>query len=129
KTVAKLTKGSEESWIRVASQETAIDVIVVAKRPLQQTLVKPSGPDYPLLGHMPAYVADKPEKRNFDQLIFPVQQGDDTKEVKVQGAKFLLSYSLRPKAKVASDLEIQANYRNALQQLNAEILYVEGNKT
>jgi outer membrane protein OmpA-like peptidoglycan-associated protein len=129
RTVAKLVKGSDERWLLVTSQETQIDVITVAKRPFKQTLQSPSGNDYPLLGHMPAYVAEKPEKRNFDKLSFPVQQGDETKDVEVQGAKFRVSYSLRPNAKLASNLEIQTNYRNALQQLGAEILYTEDGRT
>ena len=129
RTVAKLVKGNDERWLQVSSQETQIGVITVAKRPFKQTLQNPSGNDYPLLGHMPAYVADKPEKRSFDKLSFTVQQGDETKDVDAQGAKFVVSYSLRPNAKQSSDLEIQTNYRNALHQLGAEILYTEEGRT
>ena len=77
-----------ETWIAVASQQTEIDVTVVRKQPFKASLKPPSGADYRLLGHMPGYVASKPEKRNFDKLSFTVQDGDDSHDVEVQGARY-----------------------------------------
>lgn len=127
-TDAKLVRGTQETWIKIYSQETEIDVTVVNKRALVQTLTVPSGKDYRLLGHMPGYAPDEPRKRNFDEASFTVTDGDDTKKVKAQGALYELSYS-KAGAQTSSDLEIQENYRNALKKLGAQILYADDRNT
>lgn len=128
-TVVKFTKGDNETWIHVYSQENEIDVTVVEKAPLKQSLLPPSGHDYRLIGHMPNYVADPPTKKNFDQADFPVKDGDDVHPVKVQGAKYTVSYAIGQGVQATSDLEIQENYRNALKALGADILLADGGRT
>jgi outer membrane protein OmpA-like peptidoglycan-associated protein len=128
-TFAKLIKDGQETWLKVYSQENEIDVLVLAKRPHKQTLLPPSGPDYRLVGHMPNYTADTPEKKNFDGYQFKIKDGDDERVVTIEGTKYLVGYNLKNGAVANSDLDIQTNYRNALAALNAEILFTDGNDT
>ena len=128
-TTAKLTKDAKETWIKVYSQETEIDVNVVEKQPVKQVLTAPAGNDYRLLGHMPQYAGATPEKKNFDQLDFTVQDGDGSKDVTVEGAKYYVSYAPKEGATPSSDLEIQENYRTALKNLGAQILFEDGRTT
>jgi outer membrane protein OmpA-like peptidoglycan-associated protein len=129
-TYARITKAGQETWIKIYSQETEIDVTVVDKMPFKATLVAPSGNDYRLLGHMPNYATDKPEKRNYDKYAFTVRDGDDSShDVDVAGAKFSFAYSPKAKTPVASDLEIQQNYRAALTAQGAQILFEDGRNT
>lgn len=129
-TTAKLVKGTEETWISVYSQETEIDVRVVEKKPIQLTLTTSSGNDYRLLGHMPAYEAGEPEKRNFDKATFTVPNGkDDTQDVEVVGAKYVVNYTPKDDAATQSDLAIQTNYRAALKKLGADILWTDNRNT
>jgi outer membrane protein OmpA-like peptidoglycan-associated protein len=128
-TVAKLDKDGKEIWIKVYSQETEIDVTVVEKQAVKQTLTKPAGKDYKLLGHMPEYVAGDVNKKKFDQDTFTVKDGDGTKDVNVQGAVYQVSYEPKDMSRTSSDLEIQENYRNALKALGAEILFTDDRDT
>ncbi|HEX8167892.1 MAG TPA: OmpA family protein [Beijerinckiaceae bacterium] len=128
-TVAKLIKGAEETWARVYSQETDIEVVTVVRQPLKATLLAPSGPDYRLLGRMPAYEAGTPEKRNFDELKFLVRGDEEVAEVAAQGAKYMVTYALKAGAQASSDVEIQDNYRAALAQLGAVTLYTDPRTT
>jgi outer membrane protein OmpA-like peptidoglycan-associated protein len=127
-TYAKLVRNGKETWIRVYSQETEIDVTVVDKASLVDTLTTPAGADYRLLGHMPGYTSDPATKRNFDKSDFKVQNGDDTSTVTVEGALYNVNYSSGPGAP-DSDLAIQQNYRDALKKLNAQILFTDPNNT
>jgi outer membrane protein OmpA-like peptidoglycan-associated protein len=128
-TVAKLARGPEETWLKVYSQETDIDVVTVVKQALKLTLTPPSGPDYRLLGHMPNYAAGTPEKKAFDELGFAVRGEEEVTEIPAQGAKYVVAYSLKPGAEVASDAEIQENYRAALGLLAAALLYTDPRTT
>ena len=128
-TFAKLIKDGQETWFKVYSQENEIDVLVLAKRPHKQTLLPPSGPDYRLLGHMPNYKPGAPEKKNFDAYQFKVRDGDDERVVSIEGAKFVIDYTLKDGAVANSDLDIQTNYRNALAALNPETLFADGYNT
>jgi outer membrane protein OmpA-like peptidoglycan-associated protein len=128
-TVAKLTRGPEESWLKVYSQETDIDVVTVVKQALKLTLTPPSGPDYRLLGHMPNYAAGTPEKKAFDELGFAVRGEEEVTEIPAQGAKYVVAYRLKPGAEAASDAEIQENYRAALGLLGAGLLYTDPRTT
>lgn len=129
RTYGMLAKDGQESWFFIYSQENAIEVTVVQKRPRQQTLTAPSGHDFRLVGHMPGYVADPPTKRNFDKAIFQIQEGDETKDVEMQGAKTTIAYAPGPKVQPASDLEIQENYRTALAAAGAQVVLVEERRT
>jgi outer membrane protein OmpA-like peptidoglycan-associated protein len=129
-TVAKLVRSAEETWLRVYSQETDIEVVTVVRQPLKATLLAPSGPDYRLLGHMPAYEAGTPEKRTFDELKVPVRgDEDEVRDLAAQGAKYAVAYSLKAGAQPASDVEIQDNYRAALAALGAATLYTDPRTT
>jgi outer membrane protein OmpA-like peptidoglycan-associated protein len=128
-TVAKLARGPEESWLKVYSQETDIDVVTVVKQALKLTLTPPAGPDYRLLGHMPNYAAGTPEKKAFDELGFAVRGEEEVTEIPAQGAKYVVAYSLKPGAEAASDAEIQENYRAALGLLGAGLLYTDPRTT
>ncbi|HEX8662465.1 MAG TPA: OmpA family protein [Beijerinckiaceae bacterium] len=129
-TVAKLVKGAEETWVRVYSQETDIDVVAVVKQPLKVTLLPPAGPDYRLLGRMPAYEPATPERRAYDELKFAVRgDEDEVREVAAQGARYTVAYNLKAGAAPASDVEIQENYRAALSGLGAATLYTDPRTT
>jgi len=124
-TSARIGQGENETWIAVWSQAGEIDVMVVEKQPFKSTLTAPAGSDYRLLGHMPNYVAGAPDRKSAAQLGFMVQDGDDTYGVMVEGAKYALSYTLKVGSQASSDVEIQENYRQALQALNASVVYTE----
>ena len=127
--VAKLARGPDETWLKVYSQETDIDVVTVVKQALKLTLTPPSGPDYRLLGHMPNYAAGTPEKKAFDELAFAVRGEEEVTEIPAQGAKYVVAYRLKPGAEAASDAEIQENYRAALGLLGAGLLYTDPRTT
>ncbi|MSP02711.1 MAG: OmpA family protein [Acetobacteraceae bacterium] len=128
-TVATLTKAGQDTWMSVYSQETHIDVIVVLRQPHKQVLTAPSGHDHRLVGHMPTYIADPPTKRDFDKLTFRVQEGDDTREIEVRGAKYHVTYAPRSGSIPASDTDIQENYRAALKTAGAKMLFIDEHTT
>lgn len=128
-TTARRMMGGEETWVHVASQETAIDVVVVRRQSRAQVLTPPGPTDYRLIGHMPDYVTDKPDSRAFDQRVFTTRDGDDTKDVTVQGKRYEIDYTLRDGARLASDLDIQENYRVGLQAAGAQILFTDDHDT
>ena len=111
---AKLVRNGQETWMHVYSGGGGFDVTVVDKHAPKQVLSAPTGKDYPLLGHMPGYEVGSVEKHNFDQLDYDVRNGDDSHAVTVQGAKYVVTYSLKDGARSASDLAILENYRAAL---------------
>jgi outer membrane protein OmpA-like peptidoglycan-associated protein len=128
-TVAKLDKDGGETWIKVYSEEGEIDVTVVEKQPFKPTLTQPAGKDYKLLGHMPQYAVNNVNKKKFDQDSFTVQDGDDTKDVNVQGALYQISYWPVDGAQVSSVIEIQDNDRTAQKALGADILFTDDTDT
>lgn len=130
-TVATVDKDGKQLWIYAEyGREDYNEVVVVEPRPFVATLTQPSGSDYKLLGHMPNYAADAaPEKRNYDQATFRVQDGDDSKDVKAQGAFFEVNYTVKPGAQLSSSLETQLNYRDALKKLGAQLVYTSDGDT
>lgn len=128
-TYAKLAKDGKETWFYIYSQGNSIEVHVVQKGEVKQTLTAPGAGDYRLLGHMPNYKADPIEKKNFDKYNFKTQNGDDTKDIAVAGTYFHVVYNVKDGAAMASDDEIQANYRTALKALGAQILLQTGGET
>jgi outer membrane protein OmpA-like peptidoglycan-associated protein len=128
-TIAKLLKGTQETWLSISSQASEIDIVVVDKQPVKYVLTAPSGNDYPSLGHMPNYTAGAPDQKNFDQLAFTTRDGNDTRDITVQGRKILLTYTPKPGAPLASSIEIQENYRIALNNLGAQILFSDNGNT
>lgn len=130
-TYAALIKGDQETWIKVELSGDSVEVTVVNKEPFKQTFIDtPSGYDYAPLGHMPNYVAnDKPTKSNFDQATFTIKDGDGSKDVTVQGARYQVGYRLKDGATPYTKLEIMLNYESALKQLGARILYTADDGT
>jgi outer membrane protein OmpA-like peptidoglycan-associated protein len=128
-TVARISKDGQETWLSVYSQETSIQLAVVEKAAPKFTLTAPGPGDYRLLGHMPGYSGDRPQTRNFDQMEFTVADGDDSHSVNVQGKTIVIDYSASSDATVASDAEIQFNYRQALEKLGAEIVFADSRNT
>jgi outer membrane protein OmpA-like peptidoglycan-associated protein len=129
-TDARIVKGNQETWVKIYSQETEIEVTVVDTAPFKTTLLPPSGSDYRLLGHMPNYQASPPEKRNFDKANFLVKDADgSSRDVEVQGTRFSVVYKLAQNTKPNSDLDIQEHYRAALAAFGAQILFADGRNT
>jgi outer membrane protein OmpA-like peptidoglycan-associated protein len=129
-TDARIVKGNQETWVKIYSQETKIEVTVLDKAPFKAALLPPSGSDYRLLGHMPNYQASPPEKRNFDKANFLVKDADDSsRDIEIQGARFSVVYKLAQNSKPNSDLDIQENYRAALAAFGAQILFADDRNT
>src|SRR5262249_53341325 len=78
---------------------------------------------------LPNYKPGTPEKKNFDAYQFKVKDGDDERTVAIEGAKFVIDYTLKDGAVANSDLDIQTNYRNALAPLHPETLFADGYNT
>jgi outer membrane protein OmpA-like peptidoglycan-associated protein len=121
---AKLTKGGAEYWIQVSQNGDSITVYEIGIVPFQKTLLAPSGDDYHLLGHLPTTTPRAPVKTNYDEVSFDVANGAGTKPVKVRGYHYKMIYDL-PSDRHISGLESQLNYRAALKDLGAQILYAD----
>lgn len=121
-TYAVLDKDGAQTWFRTYSSETSIELTVLQVTLPKPSLLPPSGNDHRLLGHMPGFVAGKPEVRNFDKMTFTIMAEDGEREVGVQGRTFVLSYQHDDKALPPSDAETIWNYTQALRALGAELL-------
>ncbi len=128
-TGAKSVKDGDETWISIYSLFADVHVYVLTKAAPVQSLLPPSGADYRLIGHMPNYLAGKPEKNPNDKFIYRTDVGKDPKMVTVTGATYMLTYTVKPGADTESSVAIQANYRTALKALNAQILFTDDNTT
>ena len=73
---------------------------------------------------MPNY-SGKAEKRNFDKFTFNFKDGDDTKDIEVQGARHAVVYLPRDNATHSSDLDVRENYRSAIEALGGQVLFSE----
>lgn len=126
-----LSKDGKDTWIDVGADDNLNDITitVVNKQPVTQTLLPPSGNDYKLLGHMPNFIAGKPEKKRFDQHEFLVHGDDGNNPINVQGAYYSIEYDLKKDAPETTALETQLNYRKALQDLGAQIMYTDDAST
>ena len=113
-----------DTWLYVYSQENEIQVTVVEVQPFKPTLTAPSGADHRLFGHMPNY-SGKAEKRNFDKFTFNYMDGDDRKDIEVQGARHWVVYLPRDGATYSSDLDVRENYRAAIEALGGQVLFSE----
>jgi len=125
---ARLSQNGKEIWLHLYSQEDSIDVTVIEKQPFKPTLRSPSGADHRLFGAMPNY-AGKAEKRKFDKFSFRVQDGEETQEVEAQGARHSVAYAIKDGATMASDLDIQQNYRHAVEALGGQVLFADARNT
>ena len=130
-TDAKLAKDGHETWLKVITDANLneVHVTVVNLQPMKQTLIAPSGKDYRLLGHMPNYAVTSVDKSRFDEHAFLVHSDDGNNRSKVEGARYDIEYDIKKGAHPATPLEIATNYRNALKQIGAEILYAEDDES
>jgi outer membrane protein OmpA-like peptidoglycan-associated protein len=112
----------KETWLHVYSQEDEIRVAVIEVQPFKPTLTTPSGADHRLFGHMPNY-SGKAEKRNFDKFTFRHADGEDVREIEVQGARHFVTYTPRPRATHSSDLDVRENYRWAIEAYGGQVLH------
>src|SRR5262245_14361091 len=119
---ARFTQGGKEIWLALSSQETDISVTVIERQPFKPTLLAPSGADHRLFGHMPNYKGEA-QKRNFDKFKFTVQDGDDTREIEVRGARHSVAYTIVQGATTASVHDAHENYRHVVETLGGQILY------
>ena len=91
--------------------------------------------DCPFSGAMPDYEASgKPQWRNWDSVTLRVTQDGKDQDISPQGAVCLRSYDEKQGKTAGSALEIMENYKEAWQQLGAEIVrdqrdYVVGHLT
>jgi outer membrane protein OmpA-like peptidoglycan-associated protein len=125
---ARVNRGGKEIWLHLYSQEDSIEVTVIEKQPFKPSLQAPSGADHRLFGHMPNYVG-RAERRNFDKLSLRVQNGEETGEVEVRGARHTVTYEIKPNAAPASDLDIHSNYRHLVETLGGQVLYDDERNT
>lgn len=124
---ARIVKGAQETWVAIYNEEKLIEVTVVDKAAFKPSLLPPSGGDYRLAGHMPNFVADPPVKRNFDKVAFKVQDGDDTREVQIAGAKHSVAYRAANPRAAASVLEVQENYKATFLATGGQVMFSEPN--
>jgi outer membrane protein OmpA-like peptidoglycan-associated protein len=111
-------------WLRLSSQESDFQVTVIEKQSFKPTLVPPSGSDHRLFGHMPNYVGQA-QKRNFDKFTFNVQDGGETRQIEVQGARYSVAYNIKEGAAMASIADAHENYRHVVETLGGQVLYRE----
>jgi len=121
---AKLVKGGAEYWIEVSQNGDSITVHEIGLVPFQRTLLPASGDDFHLLGHLSQTTPRAPVKTNYDEVSFDVANGAGTKPIKVRGYHYKMIYDL-PSDRHISGLESQLNYRAALKDLGAQILYAD----
>lgn len=88
----------------------------------------PAFQDCPFAGPMPDYAAGaKPEWQNWDQRTFRITKGSDDLEITPEGAVCTQSYDEKQGKTDGSALEIMQNYKEAWQQLGAEIVRDQNN--
>lgn len=129
RTVASASKSGKEYWIDISSGENWIETKVVERSPHVPSLRAPTASDHPAFGAMPGYSVDDPQRKNFDQHEFAVMDGEDAASVNVQGKYYFGSYYLSDESQVASDADIQENYRAAIRKLGGEILYADSTRS
>jgi outer membrane protein OmpA-like peptidoglycan-associated protein len=123
--VGHLKKDGKDIWLNVSStRDDGYHVAEVFVEPFKPSLLPPGGNDFRLLGHMPGYVAEQPDKKSFAEYAFPTNDGD----FKIRGSLTTVTYQppeKEPQRKVTR-MEIIQNYRVALQELGAELLRDDG---
>jgi outer membrane protein OmpA-like peptidoglycan-associated protein len=119
---ATMTKDGVENWFYVyESNGDTVTVTEVQVMPFKRTLLASGGTDYRLLGHMPGAKPRAPVITNFDEVEFKTQD----KPVKVRGYHYKMIYDASGTKPVTSGLEIQENYRAALNDLGASIAFAD----
>lgn len=119
--VGHITKDGQEYWLNASTgRDDGYSVHVVEVQPFKRSLTAPGGNDYRLLGHMPGFTANPPDKKNYAEYSFPT----DSDPVVVRGALFVVDYNppTPAPAREITTREIIENYREALADLHAQIL-------
>lgn len=114
--------GAAPAWFAIYGQPGEVAVVVVAQQRPKLVLTAPSGYDYRLLGHMPNYVAAKPEIDENGHFDFHVEDPAGDSDIPVSGRAIHLTYHLAAGANTASDAEVAFNYRSRLEALGAQFL-------
>ena len=123
---ATVSKDGSEYWLYVTEGNGAsISTRVLQVVPFQRTILPPSGNDYPLLGHLARQAPRAPVKTNFDEFAFSTLNGTQKQQVMVKGYRFHIFYDDMERNPQISGLESQTNYRAALKDLGAQILYAD----
>jgi len=84
--------------------------------------------DYPGVSRMPGYFIYEYTELPFDAYTYTVKDGNNTKEVKVEGHKYDFRYNLKDGASMPSGLQILRNFENAVRTAGGQVLY-EGDDT
>jgi outer membrane protein OmpA-like peptidoglycan-associated protein len=122
---ATVTKDGAEYWLYATEGNgSTITTRVLQIVPFQKSILPPGNGDYPLLGHLPRSTPRTPIKTNFDEFAFTTLNGTQQQKVMIKGYRFHNFYDYT-KGPVISGLEAQDNYRVALKDLGAQILYAD----
>jgi len=123
---ATVTKGGSEYWLYIyEGNGDSIGVKELQIVPFQRTLLPPGANDYRLLGHLPRSTPRTPVTVNFDEFAFTTLNGTQTQKVMVRGYRWHNFYDYMDRNPEISGLESQNNYRAALKDLGAQILYAD----
>lgn len=121
---ATVTKDGSVYWLYVTEANgSTIGTRTLQIVPFQRTILPPGPSDYPLLGHLPRQAPRTPNKVNFDEFAFNVQNGTQKQQVMVKGFRWHNFYENMDRNPQISGLEGQSNYRAVLKDLGAQILY------
>ena len=122
---AHLARDGKETWFHVsATRDDGYEITEIETAPFHYTLLPPSGNDYPLLGHMPGFTANPPDKKRFAEHAFPTKDGDVT----VRGAYYNVTYQVpdtAPGQARVTEREVIENYRQALTEAHAQFLRID----
>jgi outer membrane protein OmpA-like peptidoglycan-associated protein len=123
---ATVTKNGSEYWLEAnESNGDRVTTRVLQIVPFQRTLLPPGAADYRLLGHLPRTAPRTPVITNFDEFAFTTQNGTQKQQVMVKGYRWHNFYEYMDRNPQISGLESQDNYRAALKDIGAQILYAD----
>ena len=79
--------------------------------------------DHPLLTRMPDFYIQDCETREFDQMDFVNEQGND---ITVEGKKYYISHYINEDVQPPSEIQILRNFENAIQRIGGTKIYEYG---
>ena len=82
--------------------------------------------DYPGLSRMPGYYIRSCDESQFDSYKFKVKQGNQEKELEVEGHRWDYRYDMKDGATMASALQIVRNFQNAVRAAGGQVLFEAG---
>ncbi|KFN51156.1 OmpA family protein [Arenimonas composti] len=111
-------------WVHVYSDDHRIDIVVVDVAPHRPTLTAPCADDHRLFGHMPGFVAEEPERRNFDEAEFRSFDADGGfTGITAQGAKYHARFVLADGGQPVGWPDVIENFRHAVLARGGEIVH------